>query len=67
MKSRGDDFLPPTCSHGFSRSPAARSEFPSVSNMISETGDAGHQPSRLEPQPLLPDSAPVDQTREWTG
>lgn len=41
--------------------------------MIPETGDAGHEldtslpRTRLEPQPLLPDFTPVDQTREWTG
>ncbi len=57
----------------FFRSPAAHSEFLSPPNMISESGDADHEldaslpRTRLEPQPLLPDATPVDQTHEWTG
>lgn len=45
----------------------------SVSNMISEKGDESHEPdaslpgTRLEPEPLLSHSIPVDQTHEWTG
>lgn len=42
-------------------------------NMIPETGDAGHEldaslpRTRVEPQPLLPDFTPMDQTHEWAG